>query len=181
MPNHQGVSHAGWRGWRPVRRRVWRLGWLLVVGTVPAGRLGLLFQDSLRSVFASAQSAAFFLILNGFMLYGAERLRRRAPVHDTGEGSDARIAEQTSWIGTLAVGAAQALALVPGFSRSGASMGGGLLIGLILGFLIRGGALFGWKRRSFWMANRYAAWPATVTPAPGTTAIWSGPIRTSCA
>jgi undecaprenyl-diphosphatase len=107
-----------------------RLGWLLVVGTVPAGLLGLLFQDSLRSVFASAQSAAFFLILNGIMLYGAERLRRRAPVHDTGEGSDARIAEQTGWIGTLAVGAAQALALVPGFSRSGASMGGGLLVGL---------------------------------------------------
>jgi hypothetical protein len=36
-------------------------------------------------VFASAQSAAFFLILNGVMLYGAERLRRRAPVHDTGD------------------------------------------------------------------------------------------------
>jgi len=107
-----------------------RLGWLLVVGTVPAGLLGLLFQDSLRSVFASAQSAAFFLILNGVMLYGAERLRRRAPVHDTGEGSDVRVAQQTSWIGALGIGAAQALALIPGFSRSGASMGGGLLIGL---------------------------------------------------
>jgi len=107
-----------------------RLGWLLVTGTVPAGLLGLLFQDSLRSVFASAQSAAFFLILNGFMLYGAERLRRRAPVHDTEVGSDARIAEKTSWAGSLCVGAAQALALIPGFSRSGASMGGGLLIGL---------------------------------------------------
>jgi undecaprenyl-diphosphatase len=107
-----------------------RLGWLLVVGTVPAGLLGLLFQDSLRSVFASAQSAAFFLTLNGVMLYGAERLRRRAPVHDTDEGSDTRIAERTSWIGSLGIGAAQALALIPGFSRSGASMAGGLLIGL---------------------------------------------------
>ena len=107
-----------------------KLGWLLVVGTVPAGILGLLFQDALRSVFASGQSAAFFLILNGFMLYGAERLRRRAPVHDTEVGSDARIAEKTSWAGSLCVGAAQALALIPGFSRSGASMGGGLLIGL---------------------------------------------------
>jgi len=106
------------------------LGWLLVAGTVPAGLLGLLFQDSLRSVFASAQSAAFFLILNGVMLYGAERLRRRAPVHDTEVGSDSRIAQETSWVGSLCVGAAQALALIPGFSRSGASMGGGLLIGL---------------------------------------------------
>jgi undecaprenyl-diphosphatase len=107
-----------------------RLGWLLVVGTIPAGLLGLLFEDSLRSVFASGQSAAFFLVLNGAMLYGAERLRRRAPVHNTGEGSDQRIAEETSWYGSLGVGAAQALALIPGFSRSGASMAGGLVIGL---------------------------------------------------
>ena len=107
-----------------------RLGWLLVVGTIPAGLLGLLFEDSLRSVFASGQSAAFFLIANGVMLYGAERLRRRAPVRETAEGSDSRIAERTSWTGSLGVGAAQALALIPGFSRSGASMGGGLLVGL---------------------------------------------------
>ena len=70
-----------------------KLGWLLVVGTVPAGLLGLLFQDSLRTVFASAQSAAFFLMLNGVMLYGAERLRRRAPVVETSDplASDQRI------------------------------------------------------------------------------------------
>src|SRR3954462_11399504 len=42
-----------------------KLGWLLVVGTIPAGLLGLLLEHALRSVFASAQSAAFFLILNG--------------------------------------------------------------------------------------------------------------------
>jgi undecaprenyl-diphosphatase len=107
-----------------------RLGWLLVVGTIPAGLLGLLFQDSLRSVFASAQSAAFFLMLNGVMLYGAERLRRRAPVHDTLEGSDERIARETGWLHTFGIGAAQAIALIPGFSRSGASMSGGLLVGL---------------------------------------------------
>jgi undecaprenyl-diphosphatase len=107
-----------------------KLGWLLVVGTVPAGLLGLLLQDSLRSVFASARSAAFFLILNGVLLYGAERLRRRAPVHETQEGSDRRIATRTGYREALGVGAAQALALIPGFSRSGASMGGGLLAGL---------------------------------------------------
>src|SRR5262252_5041673 len=107
-----------------------RLGWLLVVGTIPAGLLGLLFEDKLRGVFASAQSASFFLILNGIMLYGAELLRRRAPVHDTSQGGDERISQRTSWLGAVGVGAAQALALIPGFSRSGASMGGGLLVGL---------------------------------------------------
>src|SRR5258705_10801447 len=57
-----------------------KLGWLLVVGTIPAGLLGLLLEHSLRHVFASAQSAAAFLALNRVMLYGAERLRRRPPV-----------------------------------------------------------------------------------------------------
>jgi undecaprenyl-diphosphatase len=107
-----------------------RLGWLLVVGTIPAGILGLLLQDRLQSVFASARSAAVFLILNGVMLYGAEVLRRRAPVVEGQEGGDERIARRTGWRHAVGVGAAQAVALIPGFSRSGASMGGGLLVGL---------------------------------------------------
>jgi undecaprenyl-diphosphatase len=106
-----------------------KLGWLLIVGTIPAGILGLLLEHALRHVFASARSAAFFLILNGLVLYGAELLRRRAPVHETGD-PDTRIVKRVGWIEALGVGTAQALALIPGFSRSGASMGGGLLAGL---------------------------------------------------
>jgi undecaprenyl-diphosphatase len=105
-----------------------KLGWLLVVGTIPAGILGILLQDKLRTVFASAQSAAIFLFLNGLLLYGAERLRRRAPQVEGDD--DARIAKQVSWRSATLVGAAQALALIPGFSRSGATMGGSLLVGL---------------------------------------------------
>jgi undecaprenyl-diphosphatase len=106
-----------------------KLGWLLIVGTIPAGILGLVLEHKLRSVFASAQSAAFFLMLNGVMLYGAEQLRRRAPVHERGD-PDVRIARRVGWRGAFTVGAAQAIALIPGFSRSGATMGGGLVIGL---------------------------------------------------
>ncbi len=106
-----------------------KLAWLLIVGTIPAGILGLLLEHALRHAFASARSAAFFLILNGMMLYGAELLRRRAPMHETGD-PDARIVKRVGWIEALGVGTAQALALIPGFSRSGASMGGGLLAGL---------------------------------------------------
>jgi undecaprenyl-diphosphatase len=102
-----------------------------VVATIPAGILGLLLQDKLQAVFASARSAAFFLILNGFMLYGAELLRRRAPgVPEDDPNGDERIVRRTSWANSVGVGAAQALALIPGFSRSGASMGGSLLVGL---------------------------------------------------
>lgn len=105
-----------------------KLGWLLIVGTIPAGILGLLLEHALRDVFASARSAAFFLMLNGFLLYGAELLRRRAPVVE--EDDDARIARTVSWRDSSLVGAAQAIALIPGFSRSGATMAGGLLVGL---------------------------------------------------
>ncbi len=109
-----------------------RLGWLLIIGTIPAGILGLALEHALRDLFASARSAAFFLILNGVLLYGAERLRRRAPVvqHDDGPESDSRIARGMTWLQAFAVGAAQSLALIPGFSRSGASMAGGLRVGL---------------------------------------------------
>jgi undecaprenyl-diphosphatase len=105
-----------------------KLAWLLIVGTIPAGLLGLTLEHKLRTVFASPESAAFFLMLNGFLLYGAELLRRRAPQTDVDD--DARIAKQLDWGETVGIGGAQALALIPGFSRSGATMGGGLLAGL---------------------------------------------------
>jgi undecaprenyl-diphosphatase len=105
-----------------------KLGWLLVLGTIPAGILGLALQDYLRKLFASAEYASIFLALNGLMLYGAELLRRRAPV--VAEDDDERIARTVGWWQAFTVGAAQAIALIPGFSRSGASMGGGLLVGL---------------------------------------------------
>jgi undecaprenyl-diphosphatase len=109
-----------------------RLGWLLIVGTIPAGILGLLLEHALRDLFASARSAAFFLMLNGVMLYGAERLRRRAPVVEDpdAEAADVRVVRRLGWREALGIGAAQAIALIPGFSRSGATMGGGLLAGL---------------------------------------------------
>src|SRR5262245_33168321 len=106
-----------------------RLAWYLVVGTIPAGILGLLLEHKLRDVFASAQSAAFFLMVNGVLLYGAELLRRRAPEPETGD-PDRRIAARVTWRSAVGVGTAQAAALVPGISRSGVTMGGGLLAGL---------------------------------------------------
>jgi undecaprenyl-diphosphatase len=108
-----------------------RLGWLLVVGTIPAGIIGLLLEHPLRHLFSSATSASFFLMVNGALLYGAELLRRRAPGPDTSvPDPDKRIARRLTWREGFGVGVSQALALVPGISRSGATMGGGLLAGL---------------------------------------------------
>lgn len=108
-----------------------KLGWLLVVGTIPAGILGLLLEQPLRKLFASPTSAAIFLMANGALLYGAERLRRRAPGTDEPDpDGDRRIATRVAWRQAASVGGAQALALIPGISRSGVTMAGGLLVGL---------------------------------------------------
>jgi undecaprenyl-diphosphatase len=107
-----------------------KLGWLLVVGTIPAGVIGLLLEHPLRSLFASASSAAAFLVLNGVLLLIFERFRKRPPRPGDYLGdSDSRIAK-LSWRQAFGVGVAQAAALVPGISRSGITMGGGLLFGL---------------------------------------------------
>jgi undecaprenyl-diphosphatase len=107
-----------------------RLGWVIVMGTIPAGLLGLLLEHPLRTLFASAQTAAAFLIVNGILLLLFERLRRRPPRPDDYLGdSDPRIAKM-SFKQALAIGTAQAAALIPGISRSGITMGGGLLTGL---------------------------------------------------
>ena len=117
-------------GQREIRGSDERLAWLLVVGTIPAGILGLLLESSLRKLFASPASAAAFLTVNGVLLLAFERMRKRAPRPGDYLGdSDERIAK-LSWRQAVAVGTSQAAALVPGISRSGVTMGGGLLVGL---------------------------------------------------
>ena len=104
-----------------------RMAWLLVVATIPAGLLGLLFEHTLKDLFATPQIVAGALILNGALLYGAELLKRR--VRSAEKIGDAAIARLSS-TQALQVGCMQALALIPGFSRTGATLSGGLLAGL---------------------------------------------------
>jgi undecaprenyl-diphosphatase len=97
-----------------------RLLWLIVVGTIPAVLLGFTLEKPLRHLFGSPLVAAAFLVVNGVVLFVAERLkgRRSAPL------------ESLTWRSALAIGVAQCAAFIPGISRSGATMVGGLLAGL---------------------------------------------------
>lgn len=107
-----------------------RLGWLLIAATIPVGIIGLLLETPLRKLFASPELAAAFLIVNGVALLLFERLRKRPPRPGDYLGdSDERLAKLT-WRQAIAVGTSQVAALIPGISRSGFSMGGGLLVGL---------------------------------------------------
>jgi undecaprenyl-diphosphatase len=99
------------------------------VSTIPAGVLGILFEEKLKLLFASPKPVAIFLLLNGTVLYGAEVLRKRAISREGSAGSDGQIARM-SWIEAIKIGLLQCLALLPGFSRTGATLGGGLLVGL---------------------------------------------------
>ena len=114
-----------------------RLGWLLVVGTIPAGAIGLLLEHPLRSLFASPAVAAAFLTVNGALLLGFERLRRRPPAPQDYVGEIEAKGATLSWKQAVGVGTAQAAALIPGISRSGVTMGGGLLVGLSNEFAAR--------------------------------------------
>ncbi len=107
-----------------------KLGWLLAVGTIPAGALGLLFQKQLQQLFASPLYVASFLALNGLLLYVAELLRASAKSEATIRGADQRIAAELSWFQSARIGAMQVLSLLPGFSRTGSTIAGGLLVGL---------------------------------------------------
>jgi undecaprenyl-diphosphatase len=114
-----------------------RLAMLLVVGTVPTGLVGVFFQKQLQGLFASPRVAAGFLVVNGFLLLGFELLRRRAERRARLEGKERVEQEeafadvsQLSYRAASLVGLCQVLALFPGISRSGVTMGGGLLAGL---------------------------------------------------
>lgn len=104
-----------------------KLGWLLVIGTLPVGVLGVLLEAPVRELFGSPAPAAVFLALNGLVMFAGEALRRRQ-LADPARAD--RPIESLSYARSVAVGFAQSLALLPGISRSGASMVAGLLCDL---------------------------------------------------
>ena len=90
------------------------------MATIPAVIVGFLLEKLLRHAFGAPVLAAGFLIANGVMLFAAERMK----------GRQDRALSRLRWIDAVIIGCWQCLALIPGFSRSGATMAGGYLAGL---------------------------------------------------
>jgi undecaprenyl-diphosphatase len=112
-----------------------RLAWLLIVATVPAGIVGLVFEHVFRTVFAKPLAAATFLMINGFILLVGDAARRRAearqPVGAPGAArAPARRLDTLDFRESGVIGVAQVLALLAGISRSGVTMVAGLVRGL---------------------------------------------------
>jgi undecaprenyl-diphosphatase len=108
----------GLRQGRPLASFEAKLGWLVVVATIPAVILGFLFKDYFEAAFASPALAGAFLILTAALLVIAERF-----------GSRVQELETMSWLDALIIGLWQAAAILPGISRSGATISGAVLRG----------------------------------------------------
>jgi undecaprenyl-diphosphatase len=112
-----------------------RLAWLIVIATIPAGVIGLALEHQLRTLTAKPEVAAAFLMVNGLVLFAAERFRRRAQVRELAvkEGAKpdgGRELASMEYREAFVIGAAQSTALVAGISRDGVTMGAGLARGL---------------------------------------------------
>ncbi|MEV6612220.1 undecaprenyl-diphosphate phosphatase [Kutzneria sp. NPDC051319] len=164
-----------WRDWVRIIRGLWtsivtrkienaeqRLGWLLVIGTIPVGIAGIALESVIRNFLGKPVPTAIFLALNGLVLFAVERLQHRrrdaieemspdqtmvipasafnpgdtAPLHaitaeplTADEASERRLSKLT-WKEAVLIGGAQALALLPGISRSGITIVAGLTRGL---------------------------------------------------
>lgn len=113
----------------PARSDARRFTLNVIVATVPAVVLGLLFERSIKSVLFAPLPVALALIAGGIVIFWVERHQRRngAPVAQT--SARVRSIDEISPIDALKVGFAQCFALIPGMSRSGSTIIGAMLFG----------------------------------------------------
>ena len=104
------------RPWRPFSDPNARLGWFLVLATIPAVIAGLLFKNLVERVFSSPLAAGLLLFGTAALLITAEQVGKRS-----------RQIESITWLDALLVGLFQVISLLPGISRSGSTISGGMI------------------------------------------------------
>jgi undecaprenyl-diphosphatase len=138
-----------WRDWLQVLRTLVKsvkeaevhtgteewVSWLIIIGCIPAGLIGVFLEKPLKTLFASPLIASTFLVVNGSLLFLGEQLHRRAEAKIAALTPQEREAhfrplKSLSWKEAIIVGLAQSLALIPGISRSGSTMVAGLAVRL---------------------------------------------------
>ncbi|MFE6733644.1 undecaprenyl-diphosphate phosphatase [Microbacterium sp. NPDC057650] len=138
-----------------------RMGWLIIIGSIPIVLLGLIFQDQIETVLRSLWIVAIMLIVFGILLGIADKV-----------GAKRRSLNQLTYPDGVAYGFAQALALIPGVSRSGGTITMGLFLGYEraaaarYAFLLAIPAVFGsgfFQLAKSWDApNQYFSMPETL-------------------
>ncbi len=123
-------------GKRRIETPTERLAWLIIIATIPVGILGIALEHPIRVALAKPLAAAIFLMVNGCILLGAERFRRRAEVRELarreGLNPEGGRAARRRWSSARrrVIGVAQSTALIAGISRDGVVMTAGLVRGL---------------------------------------------------
>lgn len=115
------VARSWWRSVTSAGRHAdadSRMGWLILIGTLPIALLGLLFKDAIETSLRNLYVTVTMLIVFALALWAADRF-----------GAQRRTLTALSWRHGLLFGLAQALALIPGVSRSGGTITAGLLMG----------------------------------------------------
>jgi undecaprenyl-diphosphatase len=110
----RGLFRAEYRG-----HRDFRMGWYVIVGTIPVGIAGLAFKDVIKDELRSLWVVAFALILWSGVMWAAERV-----------ATQARDEKRMTMTDAIVIGLVQCFALIPGVSRSGATISAGLFRGL---------------------------------------------------
>ncbi len=104
---------------KPFQSAQARLGWYLILATIPAGAAALAFKETFEKAFSDPRAAAFFLFGTSALLLAAELVKKRL-----------RGVEDIGWADALVIGCFQVIALFPGISRSGATISAGMFRGL---------------------------------------------------
>jgi len=104
---------------RPFENPNARMGWYLILATIPAGILGLAIKKVVEAAFNSPAATAAFLFVTAILLFIGERFGKRTRALDT-----------LSWIDAIWFGIFQAISIFPGISRSGSTISGGMLRGM---------------------------------------------------
>jgi undecaprenyl-diphosphatase len=101
-----------------------KMGWMIAIGTIPIVVFGLLFKDEIETSLRSLYVISSSLIILALILMVAEMLIKKAE----SKGQSLKTLDQLSWLDAIVVGLAQSLALIPGSSRSGTTITGGLFM-----------------------------------------------------
>lgn len=110
----QGLQHRKHRS-----NRDYRFGWAIILGSLPIGVIGLIFKDHIETTLRSLWFISFALLFWSGVMWFADRTAKQN-----------RHEADVTWRDTIIIGIVQCLALIPGISRSGATMSAGLLRGL---------------------------------------------------
>ena len=121
----QGVIQGIVKG-KPLESAEAKMGWMIAAGTIPIVVLGLLFKSQIETTLRSLYWISSALIVLGLVLSLAElKIKKRLT-----NGLPLKSIEENGWLDALLIGCAQSVALIPGSSRSGVTITGGLLLNL---------------------------------------------------